>query len=214
MVEAVGWNWVGRVRNRDLVQRAGEQTWMSCKRFYTPATAIPINLGPVRLARSNPLACTLPVVRQPPKGRWKKSALGHAVRSAPSRKIAARERELWLIGASLGLQHYAADRIMKRYRQRMQIEKAFPDVKSERYGLGFATSHTHAPHRLAILLLIGPFVLCVLWVAGQAAMSLKLYHHYQSNTTKQRAVLSVVSLGRHILSRTPHVITMRHLGSP
>ncbi len=211
LVEALGWDWVGRIRNRNFVQPMGTKTWLPSKHFYASASSTPTTLGPMWLVRSNPLLCTLHLVHHSAKGRINKSVFGHRVRSSHSRKQATRAREPWLIATSLGLQDYGAKQIMTIYQQRMQIEEAFRDLKSERYGLGFAASQTRAPQRLAILLLIGAFVLFVLWLAGQAAMAHKLHHHYQANTTKHRLVLSAMSLGWHILSRTPHVITMRHL---
>ena len=100
---------------------------------------------------------------------------------------------------------------MQIYRQRMQIEEAFRDLKSERYGLGLAASHTRTAERLAILLFIGALALFVLWLAGHAAIQQHRHYSYQANTRKRRLVLSVVSLGRHLMSRTPDVITIRDL---
>ena len=211
LVEDLGWDWVGRIRNRTLVQLAGADTWTPCKDWYAAATTRHTTLGEMRLVRSHPLRCSLHLLRQPAKGRRHKSVLGHPVRSSSSRKQAARAREPWLIASSPGLRDCRAKRMMQIYRQRMQIEEAFRDLKSERYGLGFAASQTRTPQRLAILLLIGAMALFVLWLVGQAAVHCQLQYRYQSNTTKRRWVLSVVSLGRHILSRTPGVITMRHL---
>lgn len=211
LVEALGWDWVGRIRNRNFVQHLGTKTWLPSKHFYAKATRMPTTLGTMWLVRSNPILCTLHLCHPPAKGRMNKSVFGQPVRSSHSRKQATRAREPWLLATSLGLRGYKAKQIMKMYHQRMQIEEAFRDLKSERYGLGFAASQTRASHRLAILLLIGAFVLFVLGLAGQAAMAQQLHHGYQSNTTKHRLVLSVVSLGRHILSRTPHTITMPYL---
>jgi len=101
---------------------------------------------------------------------------------------------------------------MQIYRQRMQIEEAFRDLKSERYGLGLAASHTRTAERLAILLFIGALALFVLWLVGKAAVQQHHHHYrYQANTRKRRLVLSVVTLGRHLMSRTPEVITIRDL---
>ena len=211
LVEAQGWDWVGRVRNRTLVQQVGAETWMPCKQLYAAATTRPTTLGEVHLVRSHPHRCTVHLVRQPAKGRRHTSVFGQPVRSSHSRKQATRAREPWLIASSPSLRACPAKRIIQIYRQRMQIEEAFRDLKSERYGLGFAASQTRTPQRLAILLLIGALALFVLWLVGHAAVQQKLHHSYQANTTKGRLVLSVVSLGRHLLSRTPGAITIRDL---
>ena len=211
LVEAQGWDWVGRIRNRTLVQQAGVDPWIPCKQLYAAATTRPTTLSQVQLVRSHPLRCTLHLVRQPAKGRHHTSVFGQPVRSSHSRKQAARAREPWLIASSPSLQACPANRIMQIYRQRMQIEEAFRDLKSERYGLGFAASQTRTPQRLAILLLIGALALFVLWLVGQAAIQQNVHRSYQANTTKRRLVLSLVSLGRHLLSRTPGAITIRDL---
>ena len=93
----------------------------------------------------------------------------------------------------------------------MQIEEAFRDLKSERYGLGFTASHTRGALRLANLLLIGALALFVLWVVGQAAQQQQVAYQYQANTRKHRHVLSLISLGRHVMRRAPGGITQSHL---
>lgn len=210
LVESFGWQWIGRIRNRTLVQLPGAQPWQPCKDLYAQASARPSILGAMCLGRSNPVACTLYLVQQRPKGRKKTSVFGQSVCSSHSRKNAAREREPWLLGASLGLQHLGAKRIVALYRQRMQIEEAFRDLKSERYGLGFTASQTRGAQRLASLLLIGALALFVLWVIGQAAQQQQLAHHYQANTRKRRQVLSLISLGRQVMRRAASGITQHH----
>lgn len=211
MVEAFGWHWVGRIRNRTLVQPSGTAAWHPCKDFYAQATAQPCCLGSVALVRSNPLACILHLVRQRPKHRKKTSVFGQAVRSSHSQKQAAREREPWLLGSSLSLHHLGAQQIVALYRHRMQIEEAFRDLKSERYGLGFTASHTRGAVRLANLLLIGALALLVLWWVGQATQQQHRAHHYQANTMRQRPVLSLIFLGRQVMRRAAGGITQQHL---
>lgn len=211
LVEAQGWDWVGRIRNRTLVQHADGEPWIPCKQLYAAATTQPTTLGEVQLIRSHPLRCTLHLVRHPAKGRRHTSAFGQPVRSSHSRKQAARAREPWLLASSPSLRGWAATRITHIYRQRMQIEEAFRDLKSERYGLGLAASHTRTAERLAILLLIGALALFVLWLVGQAAIQQHRHYSYQANTMKRRLVLSIVTLGRYLLSRIPRTITIRDL---
>jgi len=211
LVQAQGWDWVGRIRNRTLVQQAERETWMPCKQLYAVATTRPTTLGEVQLVRSHPLRCTLHLVCHPAKGRRHTSVFGQPVRSAHSCKQATRAREPWLLASSPSLRTCPAKRSLQIYRQRMQIEEAFRDLKSERYGLGFVATHTRTPRRLAILLVIGALALFVLWLVGQAAVQQHRHYSYQANTMKRRLVLSVLSLGRYILSRTPGTITIRDL---
>ena len=46
MVEEMNWNWLGRIRNRTLVQQHAGDTWEPCKAFYAQATKTPTTLGP------------------------------------------------------------------------------------------------------------------------------------------------------------------------
>ena len=211
MVEALGWHWVGRIRNRTLVQPSGTQAWHPCKDFYAQATVRPCLLGAVTLVRSNPLACTLHLVRQPPKHLKKTSVFGQAVRPSHSQKQAAREREPWLLGCSLSVHHLETQQIVALYRHCMQIEEAFRDLKSERYGLGFTASQTRDALRLANLLLIGALALLVLWWVGQATRQQNRAYHYQPNTMRNRPVLSLIFLGRQVMRRAAGGITQHHL---
>jgi hypothetical protein len=65
--------------------------------------------------------------------------------------------------------------------------------------------------RLANLLLIGALALFVLWMIGHAAQQQQWAHRYQANTRKQRHVLSLISLGRHVMRRAAGRITQPHL---
>jgi hypothetical protein len=56
-VEALGWDGVGRIRNRHEVQLPGEEEWIACKSLYPQATSTPKALGRARLTESNPIDC-------------------------------------------------------------------------------------------------------------------------------------------------------------
>lgn len=211
LVEELGWDWVGRIRNRTHVRREGATTWSPCKTFYAKATTRPTTIGSVQLVESNPLRCILHVVRQGPKGRVHKSVFGTRRQGWPSRRMAVRTREPWLLATSVTLQARAAHQIVAIYRTRMQIEEAFRDLKSQRTGLGFSASQTRLVERLAILLLVGALALLVLWLAGQVAVQQQWQTRYQSNTRKTREVLSYVTLGRYVLRRGTDVISKRQV---
>ncbi|WP_454064389.1 IS4 family transposase [Candidatus Nitrospira salsa] len=211
LVEELGWDWVGRIRNCTRVQREGATTWHPCKTFYAKATTRPTTVGSLQLVESNPLRCILHVVRQGPQGRVHKSGFGTRRQGWPSRRMAVRTREPWLFATSSTLHTQTAHPIVTIYRTRMQIEEAFRDLKSERVGLGFSASQTRLVERLAILLLIGALALFVLWLAGKVAVQQQWQPRYQSNTRKTHEVLSFVTLGRYVLRRGPDVISKRHV---
>ena len=198
-VLALGWDYVGRVRNRHLVRRDAQQTWFDAKAFYTLATRTPKELGAVELTRSAPLGVRLVVVRKPKQGRSKWTLKGVRARAKKSKEHAAREVEPWLLVTSLPTQCARAKRIVSIYAKRMQIEEAFRDLKSERFGLGFQASLSTDTQRIAILLLIALLALLVAWIIGTSLEITDQQRRYQANTERRRRVLSVIYLGRRAL---------------
>jgi hypothetical protein len=53
----LGWDWVGRIRNRHEVQLPGEDEWIACKTLYAKGTSTPKALGRACLTKSNPIDC-------------------------------------------------------------------------------------------------------------------------------------------------------------
>lgn len=73
LVESFGWDWIGRVRNRTLVQLADDESWFPCKALYDNATTTPQALGGSHLAEHHPIACQLVLYKGNPKGRVHKN---------------------------------------------------------------------------------------------------------------------------------------------
>lgn len=151
--------------------------------------------------RSNPVACSLYLIRRPKRHRIRKSILGQRVRSNQSLKQARAQREPWLIAASPSLSHLKAAHIINHFATRMQIEEAFRDLKCARYGLGFELNLSRSRERLAALLLIAALAFFVLWLIGSQALARRLQFHYQSNTRRSRPVLSVFNLAAQLVRR-------------
>ena len=203
LVNALGWHWIGRVRNRDYVLLSDTTRWIPCKSLYQQATRHAKRLGKALLARTQRNAVILHLIKQPKKGRIAKSTFGQPIRNARGNKIAKRQREPWLIAASPSLSHLTAKQVISIYSKRMQIEEAFRDIKCERYGLGLSTSLTKGAKRLEILLLLGALALWALWLTGASAIKQKDHYRYQSNTQRQRRVLSTIFLGMQIMKHDP-----------
>lgn len=195
LVEQMGWYWIGRIRNRDMVKPLGRGTWDGCKALYAKATAQAQALGEYEYVRSHPVACSLVLVKRPRKGRHNLTVHGKQVRSNQSRKQARCQREPWLLAVCPRLNHLSAEALSAIYAQRMQIEEAFRDLKSERFGLGFNANRSHHKARLAVLLLIACLASFALRLIGAVAKTRQLEFQFQSNTRRTRAVLSVISLG-------------------
>ena len=200
-VEAWGWYWVSRVRERRYVKVGSESEWTSVKSLYPQATATPRVLGEVRLARSQGYVCQLVIYKGKAKGRREINRYGKRSRSQRSEKAARAAREPWILASNLPAGRRLAHSVVQIYRQRMQIEESFRDMKSARFGLALEFHRSRDPQRLAILLLILAFALWVLWLIGSIAKERGLMRHYQANTVRHREVLSVIFLGIRIIER-------------
>ncbi len=212
LIDAMGWDWIGRIRNCDMVARADSESWIGAKSLYAEATGVACDLGAWRYVRNHPLACRLVLIKRVPKQRHAKSRAGKKVRSSHSRKQACAQREPWLLATSVGLAHLQAAAIVALYAQRMQIEESFRDTKSARFGLGFEWNRSRTGKRLSVLLLIAALALYVLWLVGTAAKARQLHLHFESVHRTSRPVLSVITLARlAIQCASPPRFTMSQL---
>lgn len=142
LVNHMGWHWIGRIRNRDMVSPANDDAWVGCKTLYARATAQATSLGEYNYVRSHPVPCRLVLVKRASQKRHRKGHLGKRLRSRRSLKNARTQREPWLLAASPTLAHLSAEAVVAVYAQRMQIEESFRDLKSERFGLVFSANRS------------------------------------------------------------------------
>lgn len=198
MVEEFGWDWVGRLRNRNLVRASEEQAWFACKELYEGSSKTPRYLGSMELTRRSSIQCHFVLYKGKPKGRSKITCDGKRARSYHSEQCAQREREPWLLVTSLPATSKLAKKVVHIYSTRMQIEESFRDVKSIRYGIGFEINRTRSPQRLQNLLLVAMIATFVLWLLGIAARYSGQHLQYQANTVKERHVLSAIYLGLRV----------------
>lgn len=203
-VQAQGWQWVGRIRNRDMVRAcaASESPWQGCKSLYTSATVHAQDLGWFDYVRSSPTRCRLVSIKRMSKGRHRTTLCGQPRRGNESRKQARAQSEPWLLASSGGLAHLSAQAIVAVYTQRMQIEQAFRDTKNARLGLGMSASATRSGKRLAVLALIACLAEFVLRVIGQTAVNQQKQYELQLTNRKHRAELSVFKLGQLLVRQS------------
>ena len=192
-IERLGWHWVGRIRNRTMIEISAR--WQPCKKLYAHASATPRDLGEHRITRSNPLAGRLCVYRKAPKGRHHFTLSGHPARGSTTRKNARRESEPWLIAASVSLHNKTALDLINIYRIRMRIEHGFRTLKSHQFGFAFEDSQSRSAERIVVLLLIHALALFLAWIAGWAAQRTGLSRKLQSNTDRQHRNFSIITLG-------------------
>lgn len=204
LVDRIGWNWIGRIRNRDMVKPSGGEVWTGCKTLYAKAKRQAQELGDYEYVRSRPVACRLALIKRRSRGRHQRTVYGQPVRSNQSLKQARSQREPWLLAASPGLAHLSAHALVAIYAQRMQVEEAFRDLKSERFGLGFNASRSRSSARLGVLLLVGCLASFLLRLIGEVARTKQLEFQFQSTSRRSRPVLSLIALAAIIL-RKGHV---------
>jgi hypothetical protein len=199
LVTDLGWDYVGRVRNRDMLKPASKSAWKHCKTLYRKATFKAHYLGQYTVVRSNPIKTHLYLVKQKVKGRHRYNQDGSRTTRGQSEKMANRQKEPWLITTSLCGEQSKAKWIISLYKTRMQIEEAFRDTKSHRIGFSLSESLTRNRQRLDILLLIGALATFISWLAGIVAELKQWHRHYQSNSNKRRRVLSTFFIGCQIV---------------
>ena len=110
-------------------------------------------------------------------------------------------KEPWVLVTSLPVSSSLAKQVVKKYSTRMQIEESFRDLKSSRYGFGFENAYTQGIKRIEILLLIAMLASFIAWLTGWVAEKMGLHYQFQSNTTKNRRVLSLFFLGCQVIRR-------------
>ncbi len=102
------------------------------------------------LTESNPLSCSVYRYKNPAKGRVSFNLDGSRCASRHSAHKAKVNREPWLLVTSLPARQSLARRVVNLYAKRMQIEEAFRDLKSHRFGMGFEDSRTRCGERQAL----------------------------------------------------------------
>lgn len=198
-VEAMNWDWVGRVRNKTFYKLIDDVRWEPIKSIYSKATNTPKFIGECELAKSNSIRCGLYLYQKKPKGRKIKNLRGEKRMHTTSLHIAQREREPWLIATSLKPRSSFAKKIVRIYTQRMQIENSFRDTKNQRVGFSLSDSKTKSTERFNHLLLIIAIATIGLWLVGAVAKQRKWQYNFQANTTKSKEVLSNVFLGAQVI---------------
>lgn len=204
-VAAHGWYYVGRLRQPAWVRVSGED-WQPVAALFAEATHAPEALGVAEVFKRRPIEAAICRLRRPPKGRQHLTKQGKKSRAKRSRKAAQGNREPWVLVSNLPSADTNAKPVTDIYRQRMQIEEGFRDVKSAQFGLGFGMHQTRSARRLEILLLIAMLASLVMMALGLKAQQAGYAKQFQSNSLRSRAVLSVWRLGREVWRALPSLV--------
>jgi len=209
-VEAMGWYYVGRVRNRDLY-RTPDGHWAPVKSLYALAGPKPKALGQFEVTRSAPHPVHLYCLHQPAKGRKRLTTRGAVAKAHNSRVIAEREREPWLLASNLPQKTDIEHDVVGIYRQRMQIEEGFRDLKSGRFGFGMELHRTRCPKRIEVLLLISALACYVVFLSGLLARETGAERRFQVGSNKRRQTMSLWRVGLEHLKHCAAAVTRRLL---
>jgi hypothetical protein len=135
LIAAQGWQWVGRVRNRDFVRRNEAEALLPAKLLYGQARAA-ADLGAVETVRNHPFQCRQVLIKHAPKGRKHRYASGKLKNNSTARKIASRYREPWLLICSPSLGHLSAEAVVRLF-SASSTQPASPDIS---WGRGMMAS--------------------------------------------------------------------------
>lgn len=199
-VSALGWDWIGRVRNRVNYCLEGESSWKPLHSLYSQASGTPRWLGQGWLSSTQPYVCQLHLYQGFKRGpRRPRKTLRVLPNQRRKRRLGC---EPWVLATSLPAATWSAPKVISAYHKRMQIEETFRDLKSHRWGYGLQYARSRSPERLENLLLLASLATIATWLAGMAARATDLAKRFQANTDKSKTVLSVFFLGRRVLKST------------
>lgn len=200
-VREMGWDFVGRLRNKNLLRLEDTNIWKLSASYFEQATGIPKHLGSALLTKEKQLSVHLVLYKAKSKERHKRNLNKKISTSSKSQRYSKSAKEPWLLTTSLPKSKENPQLIVNIYRQRMRIEENFRDSKCSHYGLGLKHSLTKTPERMAILLLIAAIATFSAWLAGLITIYQGKASDFQAHSAKFTRSLSVVYLGREVLKR-------------
>lgn len=165
-VRQMGWHFVGRLRNKNLVLLEDTETWELSSLFFKQATGKPAHVGHALLTEKERVSVQIVLYKGKNKNRHKRNLNKKISASGKSKRYSNAAKEPWVLVTSLPQTRDNPAYIVNIYRQRMRIEENFRDTKCAHYGQGLKHSLTKSPQRMAILLLIAAIATLAAWLAG------------------------------------------------
>jgi hypothetical protein len=199
----LGWNYLVRIRvgSGKLYRINHENEWKSLDDISNKATLIPAYAGSVYLCKGHPLQTHLYTYKSLKKNRKSLNKSGKKKKDSTSKDYAKSAKEPWILSSSISPEELNAKKIIKKYKNRMQIEEGFRDLKSSKYGFGLEHALSQYKSRIKILLLIAMFASYYAWLIGYIAERNGLHYQFQSSSIKNRRILSFFFLGCEIIKR-------------
>jgi len=198
-VRSLGWDYVCRVRQKRMYLYVGGRC-MTLDEAYCLAKKKPRDLGTVLFGQKvkRPDRAILSP-RPKPKGRQRLNLNGKSRASGVAVRCIGQARDPLLLVTSL---NDSARVIVALYKLRMQIEQAFRDKKSYRYGWSSRLIRSDNPRRIDVLFLIAALAMVAMHFIGLAVRGTELARGFQVNTERSRAVFSTFFLARLLLNDT------------
>jgi len=201
LILSFGWDFIGRIRHNTQCKKPGDLIWKPIKNLYEKSTPKAKFIGKHLLAKYSSLPCYFYLLKKKKLYREKRNLVGRKVRCSASLKHARSGNDPWLIATSINPKTISPKKVMIIYRKRMQIEESFRDLKNTRNGFSLRHCRSFSKNRLDIALLIGGLAMFVLWIVVMAAKQKNMQYGFQSNSVRNRDVLSVISVGWQALER-------------
>lgn len=208
-VRKLGWDYVGRLRNRTRVQITAGADWIANRALHREARTQPKRFVGARIVQGAPWDCDLVLVRKRRLGRKHLTPRGRRACSRKSLKAEQGNREPWLLATSLS--DFANQSIVALYAKRMQIEESFRDLKCDRFGCAFHYSLTRTAPRLAILLLLHALATFVAWLSALAAHAESTIRYGGITSQRARRHYSRLRIGWEALRQRWTTISLRDL---
>lgn len=200
-VRSLGWDFVGRLRNKNLILMNNETTWQLSKTLFDKATGKPTWIGHGLLTQEGKVPANFVLYKGANKKRHKLNRNKKLSRSGKSKLYSKANKEPWVLVTSLFLTKDIAKQAVNIYRQRMRIEENIRDTKCPHYGLGLKKSLSRTPERMGVLLLIAAIATFAAWIAGIFTTLAGKASDFQAHSAKFTTVLSKVYLGREAVKR-------------
>jgi hypothetical protein len=211
-VQALGWDFLGRVRGRSKIRRPGGGKWFPFYELYPQARLRAADLGLWLVARYAPFEARLVLVRRRHQ-RWR-AQHRHRLTQGRVRGEIEGGREPWVLATSI--RDLDADNISALYAKRMQIEETFRDAKSRRFGWALDEACTCRTERVDVMLLLASLASLLTLMIGIAAEAAGVHRAFQANTLRKRRVLALTTLGwlvllRRLAHEDPHEFALHAL---
>jgi Transposase DDE domain len=223
LVLEVGWDYVIRLRGPVKLRRKHGRSgrprrgarpdsqkrrgWFLIPHLFGTARPVPRDCGFLEIGRMMRHRCRVVTVRHPVRHRRYRCRTRKGLHVKRARDAA---REPWVLATSLADE---PARIVTIYAKRMQIEETFRDAKSPRFGLSLTYARPRSEARANVLMLLVAIAHLFLLLLGLAAETAGLHRDYQANTVRDRRVLSLVMLGRHVFHSAASVLLQRALST-